>query len=142
MTLNLRLLPCEEWSTATGRLWGYSHSILELGSVSNDAWGAFEASVQPHLVTLPVVHDVASYVGAVVDDGYHKGSRIYGTFRKTDAYGTAYAAVEARHLLPWLEKHFSYGGIRYHEARGPYQTAIVAYVRALPPDAKIVLDWH
>lgn len=142
MTLNLRLLPCEEWSTATGRLWGYSHTILELGPVDTDAWNAYEATVQPQALKLPAVHDVAAYVGTIVPDGRHKGERIYGTIRREDVYGTAYEAVEARHLLPWLEKHFRYEGIRHHEARGPYQTAIVAYVRALPPDAKIVLDWH
>jgi hypothetical protein len=137
MGIDLRLLPCEYWREENGRVWGCSHTILDLGRVHRDVHDAFDAMVKPHLVPLPEGHDVTSYVGAVVSEGYYKGERIYGAL-KDDAYGESYKAVAAKHLLPWLEKHFCYDG----ERGGPYQTSIAAYVRALPPDTKIVLDWH
>jgi hypothetical protein len=140
MGLDLRLLPCEHWHERDGKLWGYSHTILDLGGVSEDAWHSFEATVKPHLVKMPAGHDVSSYVGALVPEGsYHAGERIYGTIRDEDAYGTPYEVVSAEHLLPWLVEHFQYDG---HLGRGPYQASIVAYIRALPTDTKIVLDWH
>ena len=140
MGIDLRLLPCEHWNDRNdGHLWGYSHTILDLGRVGEDAWNAFQTSVKAHLVKLPAGHNVSSYVGALVAEGHHKGERIYGTIRDKDAYGEAYMFVEAQHLLPWLEEHFCYDG---HRGHGPYQTAIAAYVRALPPNTKIVLDWH
>lgn len=137
MGLDLRLLPCERWSESNGRVGGYSHTILELGGVGHDDYESFLEMVKPHLADLPVGHDVSSFVGARVPEGHHKGVRVYGTIRSTDAYGVAYKVVEARHLLPWLAEHFRYAG-----DRGPYQAAIVAYVRALPAETKIVLDWY
>ena len=143
MGLDLRLLPCEHWTEKNDRVWGYSHTILELGRVGEDAYRAFEKLVKPHLVKMPDGHDVSSYVGKLIPDGYAKGERYYGAFRAKDAYGTAYEFITAQHLLPWLEAHFrndgSDGGGKPY---GPYQTSIVAYIRALPPDTKIVLDWH
>ena len=139
MGLDLRLLPCEHWSALDRRVWGFSHTILELGRVGHDAYAAFEATVTPHLATMPAGHDVSSFVGARVVDGRHEGEHVYGTIRDKDAYGSPYQFVSARHLLPWLAEHFKYGG---HEDYGPYHAAIAAYVRALPPDTKIVLDWH
>jgi hypothetical protein len=139
MGLDLSLLPCEHWREENGRLWGYSHTILDLGRVCQDAYLSFEKMVKPHLAQMPAGHDVSSFVGALVPEGnYYAGERIYGTIRDKDAYGTPYVVVTAQHLLPWLEEHFCYDGNR----GGPYQTSIVAYVRALPPDTKIVLDWH
>jgi len=138
MGLDLRLLPCEHWHVSDGRLWGHSHTILDLGGVSHDDYLAFEKMVKPHLSKMPVGHDVTSYVGARVAEGYYQGEPIYGTIREKDSYGSPYEVVSPQHLLPWLEEHFRYDGHR----GGPYQTAIAAYVRALPPDTKIVLDWH
>ena len=142
MGIDLRLLPCEHWryeNGESGKLWGYSHTILDLGSIWEEAWDAFQTMVKPHLTELPADHDVSSHVGAIVPEGnYYAGEHIYGTIRDKDAYGEPYYAVDAQHLLPWLAEHFQYdGGL----GRGPYQTAIVSYVRALPPDTKIVLDW-
>lgn len=139
MGLDLRLLPCEHWSEENGRVWGISHTILELGRVGHDDYDSFQELVKSHLVKMPDGHSISSYVGARVPEGYHKGERIYGTIKDTDAYGEPYKVIAARHLLPWLEEHFCYDG---HRGHGPYQTAIAAYVRALPPDTKIVLDWH
>ena len=143
MGLDLRLLPCEHWTERNGRVWGFSHTILELGGMGEGDYEAFEKMVKPHLVKLPDGHDVSSYLGKLIPDGYAKGERYYGTLRSEDSYGTPYEFVTARHLLPWVEEHFCYdgnagSGLPY----GPYQTAIVAYIRALPPDTKIVLDWH
>lgn len=140
MGIDLRLLPCESWDdrNPNARLWGFSHSILELGGVCKEAWDAFETMVKPHLMKLPTDHSVSSFVGDVVPEGHHKGEPMYGTIRAKDAYGAAYEYVTARHLLPWIEEHFRYNGDR----GGPYQAAIVAYVRVLPPDTKIILDWH
>jgi hypothetical protein len=137
--LDLRLLPCEAWHENDGRLWGYSHTILDLGRVSHAAWDSFEVLVKPHLVKLPAGHDVSSFIGVLVPEGFHKGERVYGTICDKDAYGSPYEFVTAKHLLPWLVEHFKYDGARGH---GPYQASIMAYVRALPPDTKIVLDWH
>jgi hypothetical protein len=140
MGLDLRLLPCENWIERDGqKLCGYSHTILELGRVCEDAWNAFQETVKPHLVELPAGHDVSAYTGALVTEGYHKGVKIYGTFRSKDPYGEPFTVVTAQHLLPWIEEHFRYDGRRGY---GPYQAAIAAYIRALPPETKIVLDWH
>jgi len=139
MGIDLRLLPCEHWREENGRLWGYSHTILELGGVDQDTYRAFEKMVKPHLVKLPAGHHISSYVGARVPEGYYEGEPMYGTIRDKDAYGTPYEAVTVQHLLPWLEEHFCYDG---HCGHGPYQTAIAAFVRALPPNTKIILDWH
>lgn len=135
----LRLLPCEHWNVTDGRVWGFSHTILNLGDVDVDAWNVFLVQVKPHLKELPEGHDLSSYVGALVPDGFYKGEKAYGTIRPTDSYGEAYQYVSAQHLLPWLAEHFQYDG---HRGYGPYQAAIVAYVRALPPHTKIILDWH
>lgn len=143
MGVDLRLLPCENWSLQNGRLWGFAHTIhtiLELGDVCEEAWADFQVQVKPHLEELPSDHDVSSHVGAVVSDGHHhQGERTYGTIRATDGYGETYKSVSAQHLLPWLVEHFCYDGSRGY---GPYQAAIVAFVRALPPYTRIVLDWH
>jgi hypothetical protein len=139
MGIDLRLLPCEALHEENGRLWGFSHTILELGRVCHEAHDAFVASVKPHLVKLPAGHDVSSHVGTRVSEGYYKGEPTYGTLRDKDSYGSPYEFVAAKHLLPWLAEHFQYDGDRGH---GPYQASIVAYVRVLPPDTKIVLDWH
>lgn len=138
MGIDLRLLPCEIWQERDGRLWGYSHTVLELGGICEDDWNAFQTTVKPHLAELPTGHDVASFLGARATDGRHEGEHVYGTFRATDSYGEPFKVVAARDLLPWLVEHFTYDG----ERGGPYHAAIVAYVRALPPDTKIVLDWH
>lgn len=139
MGIDLRLLPCEFWKMREGRLWGYSHTILDLGRVSHEAHDAFQTMVKPHLAPLPVDHDVTSFVGRLVPDGSCAGERLYGHFRATDAYGEAYKVVDTCHLLPWLEEHFRHDGSNGY---GPYQVAICAYLRALPRDTKIVLDWH
>jgi hypothetical protein len=139
MGIDLRLLPCEHWHEVDGKLWGYSHTILELGSIWEEAWHAFQTMVKPHLVRMPASHNVTSFVGARVDEGYYKGEGIYGTIRDKDAYGAPYEVVVAEHLLPWLAEHFKYDG---GSGCGPYQTSIVAYVRGLPPNTKIVLDWY
>jgi len=137
MGIDLRLLPCEHWHD--GKLWGYSHTILDLGRIDVDAWNSFQELVKPHLAKLPTGHDISSFVGASVTEGYHKGESTYGTIRAKDAYGEPYEVIAAKHLLPWIEAHFQYDG---HLGKGPYQASIAAYVRALPPDTKIVLDWH
>jgi hypothetical protein len=139
MGLDLRLLPCEHWQEDNGRLWGYSHTILELGGVDRDEYLSFEKMVKPHLAKLPTGHNISSFVGALVSEGHSKGEHLYGTIRDKNAYGTAYEVITAQHLLPWLEDHFRYDG---HRGYGPYQVAVVAFIRALPPDTKIVLDWH
>lgn len=140
MGIDLRLLPCERWhEQQDGTLRGYSHTILDLGDISQEAHLSFEALVKPHLAKMPPGHNVTSFVGARVPEGYYKGERIYGTICAADAYGSPYEVVAAEHLLPWLAEHFQYDG---HLGHGPYQASIVAYVRVLPPETKIVLDWH
>lgn len=139
MGIDLRLLPCEHWHEENGKVFGFSHTILELGRIYEEAWGAFETMVKPHLAKLPDGHDISSFVGGRVPVGFHKGEPMYDTIRAKDAYGSPYEAVTAAYLLPWIVEHFQYDGRRGH---GPYQTAIVAYMRALPPDTKIILDWH
>jgi hypothetical protein len=139
MGIDLRLLPCEHWREENERVWGFTHTILELGGVGQDDYDAFEKMVKPHLSKMPANHDVSSFVGARVSEGYHQGEPMYGTIRAKDSYGTPYEVVTAQHLLPWLEEHFRYDG---HCGYGPYQASIAAYIRALPPDTKIILDWH
>lgn len=139
MGLDLRLLPCESWlDQQNGRVWGFSHTILNLGSIGDFEWHSFQKLVKPHLAGMPVGHNVASFIGARIPDGHHKDETTYGTIRDKDAYGETYKVVEACHLLPWLIENFLYDGA----SGGPYQASIVAYVRALPAATKIVLDWH
>lgn len=139
MGIDLRLLPCEHWSESDGRVWGHSHTILDLGRVGHGAYDSFQELVKPHVTKMPANHDVTSFVGCRVASGRHEGDHVYGTIRATDGYGDPYEFVIAQQLLPWLEKHFRYDGKLGH---GPYQASIVAYLRALPPHTKIVLDWH
>lgn len=139
MSIDLRLLPCEHWSVHDKRVWGFSHTVLTLGSVCEEAWNDFQLRVKPYLAELPVDHDITSFVGERLADGHHKGEHVYGRFADKDAYGEAYKAVAAKHLLPWIVEHFQYDGDRGH---GPYQASIAAYVRTLPPDTQVVLDWH
>lgn len=139
MGLDLRLLPCEVWSEGPSALWGFAHTMLELGAVSSGAWEAFQEQVAPHLAPLPKGHRITSFVGARMTAGLYKGEHVYGPLGDTDAYGKAYKAVTAQHLVAWLGEHFWYEG---SPGNGHHQRAVVAFCRALPPDTKIVLDWH
>lgn len=141
MGIDLRLLPCEVWHEmdGSGIVWGYTHTILNLGRVDVTTHEAFDELVRPHVVPMPDGHQISSFVGSRVPEGHYLGECMYGTIRAKDAYGTPYTVVEAQYLLPWLAAYFQYDG---NLGKGPYQASIVAYVRALPPDTKIVLDWH
>lgn len=139
MGIGLRLLPCEVWFEGPLGLWGFSHTMLELGDVSSEAWEAFQEQVTPHLFPLPRGHHLSSFVGPRMTEGRYKGEHVYGLLGDTDSYGEAYKGVTAQHLVPWLGEHFRYEGA---PGNGHHQRAVVAFVRALPPDTKIVLDWH
>lgn len=67
MGLDLRLLPCEWWLEEHGTLWGFSHTILDLGGVGTDAWEAFQVLVKPHVAPMPVGHRLSSYVGVCLN---------------------------------------------------------------------------
>lgn len=137
MGVDLRLLVCEHWIlTDNGTVWGYSHTILDLGGVSYEVRQDFEVRVKPYLEPMPAKHNIASFIGSKKTP---QSEPTYGTIREKDAYGTPFMCVSARHLLPWLVEHFKYDGQAGH---GPFQASIVAYVRALPAYTKIVLDWH
>ena len=77
---------------------------------------------------LPDGHNITVYVGGRIRDGYAKGERYYGKL-VNDAYGESYRWLTAKELLPFLEEHW------------PKDPA-TAYVRAMPSDGLIVLDWH
>jgi len=77
---------------------------------------------------LPEGHSITSYLGRRVPDGSSKDELTYGVLA-TDAYGERYTWVDARDLLPVLDRWW------------PGHPA-TAYVRALPSDRRVVLDWH
>jgi hypothetical protein len=52
--------------------------------------------------------------------------------RKTDMYGDPLHFVSATHLVPKLAVI----------AKTPWEKAVVAFVGALPPDARVILWWH
>lgn len=121
MGLDLRLLPIDFFRQG---LFGYSHTVLTLGSLSWD----LGADIREHSRRLPDGHDITGYLGGRITDGYHKGERCYGSL-VDDAYGEPYRWLTAKELLPFLEEHWP-------------KHPVTAYVRALPIDGLIVLDWH
>jgi hypothetical protein len=120
MGLALRLLPID----CLHGSFGFSHNVLELGGLSWD----LGAKIRDAARRLPDVHDVTSYLGGRIADGSSKGERCYGKL-VDDAYGEPYRWLTARELLTFLEDHWP-------------KHPVTAYVRALPSDGLIVLDWH
>lgn len=121
MGLALRLFPISHLSQG---LFANCHTVLELGGLDWDL--GKEISVQAR--RLPDGHDIQGHLGSRVPDGYYKGEHRYGKF-VDDAYGEPYRWLTAKELLPFLEAHW---------AGHP----VTAYVRAMPSDGLIVLDWH
>ena len=120
MGLALRLLPVDHFRNG----FGYSHSILELDGLDWDLGGTIRDLAR----LLPDGHDITAYLGKRIPDGACKDERCYGTL-VTDAYGELYRWLTARELLPFLSEHWP-------------KHPVTAYVRALPEDRLIVLDWH
>ena len=105
-------------------LFGNAHSVLDLGGLSWD----LGAEIKERTRRLPDGLDISGHLGGRIKDGYHKGARCYGRF-VDDAYGEPYRWLTAKELLPFLEEHWT-------------KHPITAYVRAMPSDDLIVLDWH
>jgi hypothetical protein len=120
MGLALRLLPIDKLIGT----WGSSFNVLELGGISWD----FAPKIQAFATLLPPGHDIHAWCGTRIKTGAHKGEHVFGKL-DTDCYGERYTWITARDLLPFLLEHWS-----KHPA--------TAYVRALPEDRWIVLDWH
>lgn len=121
MGLSLRLFPIDDLWRWDG---GYSHTILNVDAVSWDDGRALSKIAR----RLPDGHDVTAHLGARIKEGPHAGEHCYGKLA-SDAYGEPYRWLTASELLPFLSKH-----LPKHPA--------TAYVRALPSDNLIVLDWH
>ena len=121
MGLALYLCPIDHLSQG---LFGNAHTVLDLGGVSWD----LGAEITERARQLPDGHDISGHLGGRIKDGYHQGGRCYGRF-VDDAYGESYRWLTAKELLPFLEEHWP-------------ASPITAYVRALPSDNLIVLDWH
>ena len=118
MGLALRLYPIDHLSQGC---FGYSHTVLDLRGL---AWD-LGAQIKEAARRLPDGHDITGLLGGRIKD---KGGRCYGKL-VDDAYGEPYRWLTAKELLPFLEEHW------------PKHPA-TAYVRALPSDGLIVLDWH
>jgi hypothetical protein len=121
MGLALRLFPID---CLHGGSFGYSHTVLELGGLSWD----LGAEIRENARRLPDGHNITAHLATRIEDGKHEGERCYGRL-VNDAYGEPYRWLTAKELLPFLVKHW------------PKRPA-TAYVRALPGDGLIVLDWH
>ena len=121
MGLALRLLPITSLHQG---IRGYSHTILELGGLSWDLGADIRALAR----RLPDGHDITAHLAKRVKDGYHKGESIYGKLVE-DSYGEPYRWLTAKELLPFLDEHWP-------------KDPITAFVRAMPSDGLIVLDWH
>ncbi len=68
-------------------------------------------------------------MSTVIRDGHAAGERCYGKL-VADAYGEPYRWLTAKELLGCLVEHW------------PAGNPVTAYVRALPSEDLIVLDWH
>lgn len=125
MGLALNLFPIDHLSYGTGpsSCWGYSHTVLRLGSLSWDLGQLINDAAKP----LPDHHNISAYLAARIPDGGMKDERCYGVLAK-DSYGKPYKWITAEALLPFLTKHW------------PKHPA-TAYVCALPSDGLVVLDW-
>jgi hypothetical protein len=120
MGLALRLLPVDLFDGH----FGFSHSILELGGLGWDLGG----TIRDRGRLLPDGHDITAYLAKRIPDGACAGERCYGKL-VADVYGEAYRWITARELLLILDEHWP-------------KNPVTAYVRALPEDRLIVLDWH
>lgn len=125
MGLALSLFPIEHlhYSDGPSACWGYSHTVLNLGGLSWDMGPEISAAAKP----LPDRHSISTLTAGRIKDGTSKGERYYGVLDK-DCYGSPYTWITAEALLPFLTEHW------------PKHPA-TAYVRALPNDGLIVLDW-
>jgi hypothetical protein len=121
MGLSLYLCPIKHLNRG---LFGNAHTVLDLGGLD---W-ALGAQIKKCSRRLPDGHDIQGQLAARIKDGYHKGEPCYGRF-VDDAYGEPYCWLTAKELLPFLEEHWT-------------EHPITAYVRAMPSDGLIVLDWH
>ena len=121
MGLALRHFPIDHLSHG---VFGYSHNILDLGGLDWD----LGKQIQDRARRLPDGHDITTYLGGRIRDGHAEGERYYGKL-DDDAYGEPYRWLTAKELLPFLDEHWS-------------KHPVTAYVRAMPSDGLIVLDWH
>jgi len=120
MGLALRLLPVDHFHNGFGNC----HTLLELGGLDWD----LGSMISERARLLPDGHDIASYLGKVIQDGECQGERSYGKLG-TDVYGEPYRWLTAKELRPLLAEHWPKHPVR-------------AYVLAMPDDQLIVLDWH
>jgi hypothetical protein len=122
MGLALRLFPIDRlWNGGTE---GFSHTVLELGSISWDLGEVLREKAR----RLPDGHDISALLAGIIPDGYARGERYYGKLN-TDAYGEPYRWLTARELSIYLDEHWP-------------KHPTTAYVRAMKPDDLVVLDWR
>lgn len=127
MGLDLRLIPIgqlKKHRSGNVNLVMSAKSLLDIGRVDWDLGRKMHEAATP----LPKDHDIWGPSGAVIEEGDHEGERCYGKL-VADAYGTAYHWMTAKKLLTFLKKHWP-------------KHPVTAYVKALPPNYRVVLDWH
>ena len=119
MGVDLRLLPldCDVPDIR------FSYTVLECER-RRGLWDKVSA-----LPALEAESGIGCYVSRTND-----GECGYGPLPATDAYGKPYKYTTARHLLTLTGEP---GVTDSHKNR-----AIWAYLAELPPDTKVVLDWH
>jgi hypothetical protein len=125
MGLALSLFPIEHLHYGGGpsSCWGYSHTVLNLGGLTWDLGQLIEAAAK----FLPDHHNINTLTAGRIKDGTSKGERYYGVLDK-DCYGSPYKWITAVVLLPFLVEHWP-------------KHPVTAYVRTMPDDGMIVLDW-
>ena len=121
MGLALQLLPVSHLGPGN---FGNCHTVLDLGGLSWD----LGAEIRKATRRLPDGHDIQGLLGTYIPDGKHEGSRCYGRL-VNDVYGMPYEWLTAKELLIFLDEHWP-------------EHPVTAYVRAMPSDGLIVLDWH
>lgn len=123
MGIDLRIHPVEALHTRGATCWGYAHTMIAV-----PLGGDLMSEINAIAVRLPAGHDVSTFTGVRIPDGAMKNEHAYGTC-STDGYGNPLCWVSAGQLGTLLAKR---------RPRSP----VAAYVRALPSETKIIIEWH
>lgn len=119
MGIDLNLLPIDSLHGTQG----YSHTILRTER-ARATWPKLTKLARP----LPEHHDISALTVGRVPDGYAKGAPMYGR-ADADAYGEPYTWLEAGVVADVLTEDGNFA-------------PTIAYLRALPADTMVILDWR
>jgi len=119
--ITVDVLNAYRMSGSSATLHGISEATLELPRTSEEAYERIDMlPAEP----IPSYVDVYSWIGKRVPSGPAKGSLMEGTLSRR---GLTW--LRAKTLKPVLKKYFS-------------ERPATQYIRALPDDTMVILDWH